>query len=197
MGCDIHAYIDYSFKDFDGEERAIGFAKVHIPRSYGMFTVMAGVRAYGAEVQQFEPKGLPDKVSYHVEDGYTLFVVDSKTEEPGFCSREEADRYLKYGSKYWGDDEARVTHPDMHTPSWLTTDELKLAYKRFREYYIQSVLPVFNKGMDEDEINKEFDRVRGLEEPVSPIPEVEAAIGAMEALDKMGNQARLVFWFDN
>jgi len=58
MGCDIHAYKEVKLK---GKWHLYG--ESDISRRYGVFGLMAGVRAYGDEdYKLFEPKGLPSDV---------------------------------------------------------------------------------------------------------------------------------------
>ena len=194
MGCDIHAFIDYKENDY-----VRNFAEVNIGRDYALFTVLAGVRSYGdTKVKMFEPKGLPKKVSYQVEDKYTLFVVEDSEyfDYETWCKRSDADKWVNSGSsKYW--DKNRVTGPDWHSASWLNTKELKLAYKRYRNYFTQSVMPELRPDMNDEDWTKEMERTEDLIEPVSPNLEVEAVIGSMERLDKFGAKSMFIFWFDN
>jgi hypothetical protein len=137
MGCDIHAYIEHVLvgddegsKGFDGYVFSLT-GKFSLPRDYLMFSLMAGVRAYGDEKPLFEPRGLPKKLGHKAEDDYYLRVDDeqAKLDVEGVCSRDKADYWIKSGFSQALDD-GRVTDPDYHTPSWLTTDEFAKCVKK-------------------------------------------------------------------
>lgn len=176
MGCDIHPYLDRAYISlYDGKKRATNIARLSIDRNYGLFAAIADVRnSYNIEV--FIPKGLPADVSYIVEGEYTLYVVPNNTqagmfgEDEGTCSLEQAKRW---GSKWWRGNKHKVKHPDYHSASWLTTEELETAYHRYLRHF-------------EDKA-----------EPNNKIPEIEALIGAMIVIDNIGDEARFIFWFDN
>ena len=192
MGCDIHTYLEYK-----EDERWDGIRHVRIPRNYGLFAVLAGVRAYNAEVEMFRPRGVPDDISWETRDDYTLYITSDGGDE-GHCTREQAENYVKYGSRYWDSKKTRVTHPDWHSASWLSLGEFKVAYDRFRAYYKQPILPNLDKYKnDHDGFIKELERTKDETEPISPIPEVEAIIAYLEVFRQHSYDTRIVFWFDN
>lgn len=115
MGSDIHAYIEY----FDGQWfKWAGRIRIH--REYALFSLMAGVRSTEDAPPVFEPRGLPNDASGDVVAAYTYFI-DPRGSGPEFCSPEEAEHYLRAGSRMW--DAHRVIDPDYHSASFLTTDE--------------------------------------------------------------------------
>jgi hypothetical protein len=130
MGCDIHAYIEYH--GYEGGDRITSMTgRFSLPRDYVMFDIMAGVRGDGDEKPLFEPRGIPPNLGHKAEDDYFLRVDDeqAKLEVEGVCSRDKADYWIKCGFSKAIDD-GRVTHPDWHTPSWLTTDEFAKCVKK-------------------------------------------------------------------
>ena len=59
MGCDIHLHIELKI---EGKWEHYGCPS--IPRSYYLFTKLAGVRASNPEIEPFsEPRGLPDDIT--------------------------------------------------------------------------------------------------------------------------------------
>jgi len=172
--------------------------KTWIWRSYGLFTALAGVRCYNSEIESFKPRGVPENISLDTLRDYTLYITEEPFDEESCCTRESAERYIKSGSTYWDDRKTRVTHPDWHTPSWLSLNEFKVAYSRFRLYYRQPVLPDLEKFKgNPDGLKKELELTKDKTEPISPIPEVEAIIAYLEVMIKHGYKSRVVFWFDN
>lgn len=177
MGTDIHAYLDYDFpSDCSDSVGTSGFGRFRISRDYTLFSLIAGVR--GGFEPVVEPRGLPEKVSYQVENDNRLYVLDEGAEEvyeEGVVSRQTAEEWVDDGSsKYMpGSDKRFVTHPDWHTHTWLTTAELKEVLRRY-----DTDLTPWRWG----------DTVMTL----------KALIGAMEGIESCaGYKARLVVWFDN
>jgi hypothetical protein len=183
MGCDIHAYIDYDSPE--GSMEWINFfGEIHINRNYSLFSVLAGVRddwenPIGTYI---EPKGILDRISFYIKYELSLLVIDDEeyekaTHKDDICSRTQAEHYTKY-NKYLGFDgyideaKTRVLHPDWHTHSWLTTEELSGAMRKYGACC----------------------RKRGW--GCAPA-EMKAALAAMKALEKEGCKARFIFWFDN
>jgi hypothetical protein len=171
MGCDIHAYVEYtksgdywwSLTDNAGH------------RNYRMFAIMAGVRDYGGE-KLFDAKGLPDgRMSFAAEGAHWLLVAPDATPEwagsDGWVSKASAERWIAEGSSEGETVDGilkRVTNPDHHSHSWLTTDEL----------------------------SKCVDQYRTLSDGQAPTEWV-AILAAMKAIEGNGEIARVVFWFDN
>ena len=186
MGCDIHIYMEY------GEQGRWSGDEIRVWRSYGLFTALAGVRRYNSTVESFELRGVPENASWETLDDYTLYISDIEGED--CCTQEQAESYIKYGSAYWGSDKKRVIHPDWHSASWLSLSEFKVAYKRFRDYYKQPILPDWEKYKnDHDGFLKECERLKDKTEPIALIPEVEGIIAFLEAMAKHDYETRVVF----
>ena len=179
MGCDIHAFIEYKHLLEDRWSAISG--QLYLDRNYGLFSALAGVRSYGDAIDYLEPRGIPDDISWMTESKYTLLVVPGEeTNEEGCCTREEAERYLGYGSEIWeetreGSEYYRITGPDWHTPSWLNLGEFQTVYDRYLARY-----------------RDEYD-----ERDAGKIPLVEGFLALMDKLEDMGFLTRIVFWFDN
>lgn len=125
MGCDIHCYIEYKQA---GREGWSGFGgRINPGRHYGIFAKMADVRNDYGITPIAQPRGLPEDASYRANDDNRLYIT--KSEGEGFCSPESAERWVKSGaSKYVNSHDGKpawVTHPDWHSHSWLTAQELE------------------------------------------------------------------------
>jgi len=121
MGCDIHGYIEYSdINNQDGSPYYRTFAENIGDRAYAMFGILAGVRDDGC---LFSPKGFPKDASWSVQSEFCLYISEDESNDyDGHTTRSEAERWIADGtSKRW--DDHRITHPDWHTPSWLTVEE--------------------------------------------------------------------------
>ena len=186
MGCDIHAFIEYT-NDLEDNWSAIS-GQLSLGRNYGLFSALAGVRLYTDKIDYLEPRGIPEDISWMTESKYTLLVVPGdNTDEDGCCTETEAEQYLGYGSKIWkekkeGSEYYRITHPDWHTPSWHNLTELKGAYDSYLDYY-------------KDEYG-ERDRSDPSHRP-NRIPLMEGYLALMDKMEEMGFITRIVFWFDN
>ena len=168
MGCDIHCYLEYrAQKDETAHWKNFG-GRINPGRNYAMFGFLAGVRFEGPPVA--EPRGVPEDCGYQSEAANRLFITDRDTDEEGFCTKEQAEQFVKYGAKYLPSDQDRrfVTHPDWHTHSWVTPDEWEKA--------IHATLAL---------------------EPEYPLVEYEAVLAALRSFESQGYDARVVFWFDN
>lgn len=127
MGCDIHAYIEYSKSDsgkwycFAGE--------IDPGRNYAIFAHLAGVRdATGLVTPIAADRGLPCDASRTVVLGNALSICEDGIEGVRTCSRSNAATLVRNGySQYIGPNNSRITHPDWHSHSWATTEELSLA----------------------------------------------------------------------
>ena len=120
MGCDIHGYIEYEdWTDNDGKVHRSCFGENLGERDYAMFGLLAGVRR-GTAI--FEPRGIPENTSFDVKHSFYMFVVDGEEDGEGYVSKVTAQEWVTQGISKQIEDKW-VTHPDWHTPSWLTTKE--------------------------------------------------------------------------
>jgi len=160
LGCDIHLYIEHKDPRYPGWE-CFG-RRIFPDRDYNMFAAMAGVRNYDDVAPVSMPKGIPEGISWQVNDDNTLFVSDESSDCEGYCSKEKAKEWAQRGiSKKVGD--YRVTHPDWHSHSWLNTGEYEKALNSVSVYD----------------------------------SEYKVILVVMKEFEKLGEEARIVFWFDN
>lgn len=197
MGCDIHTFIEYSdFNDRDGEPYWTCFGGSYNPgRDYTMFGILAGVRH--DEFQMFEPRGLPEgKLSYPVQDYMRIRIADEGTEpSEGEVSLEQARSWTGYygetitefdGKPRW------VGNPDLHSHSWLTAEEFKLALARY-------VLRDREPDIDVTPENRVavMQAVAALAGGDRYDVSWDAILAVMETFEARGCKTRLVFCFDN
>ena len=173
MGCDIHCYIEYREKD---QEHWMSFgSKINPGRHYGIFAVLANVRNYQEGLEVLSPRGLPEDIGYAAESDSQLYIVDNETDAEEYCSREQAERWVREGSSEYTDERKEfVTHPDWHSHSYVTTKKLEDALTTLKKYA---------EGNGET-IGHDF------------AIEYYAIVATMKELEKHG-EARMVFWFDN
>lgn len=169
MGCDIHAFIEFTKEPpvQTGERHWSPFgSQFRLDRHYGFFAKLADVRNYPelGIVPVAPARGLPHDTGWEVNDDYWLYVSESGGD--GFAARENAEKWVAHGSSRWSDEKrTSVSNPDAHTPSWVTPDEWEKAL---------------------------------TDEKVKNIPDAyRAFLAAMRTLEQLGNEVRAVFWFDN
>lgn len=165
MGSDIHAYVEQ--KEHDNWWH---LASVSAGRNYEMFGLLAGVRG---SKPLYPPKGIPDDIGWVVQEEYTLWVTDNICDcGERRCTPADAERWVRSGSSKWYDDKCHwVTHPDWHTPSWLTMAELENVIEKFDQLY--------------------------YDETHTPSRRYVAIHGMMAEMERHCIQTRFVFWFDN
>jgi hypothetical protein len=168
MGCDIHAYVEYvSWENKDKEYWSCLMSNIG-SRNYLWFDVLAGVR--GNDHQVFPTRGMPEgAISWEVRDAAYMHIAqtDDQAGWEGWTTREQATR--------WGEPIFKLDgyefcgHPDWHSHSWLTADELAQCIGAYM--------------------------MSGADFPYGV--EWDAVLAAMRALEERGHKTRLVFWFDN
>lgn len=170
MGCDIHMYIEYADKKRENKYWMDFGGRINPGRNYTMFGILAGVRS--DEKFSFEPKGVPEVMSYAAAHDNQLYITDDGKGERE-CTKEQAKRWTQSGSSQYvkaaNGENLWVTHPDWHSHSWLSTEE----YKKALEFYFTE----YNRWSNE--------------------PEYQAVLSCLETFEKLGFEARIVFWFDN
>lgn len=196
MGCDIHCYIEYKKPDRDGWSDFGG--RINPGRLYQMFGALAGVRS--RTVNFLQPRGVPNDMSYASKNDYWLFIVENNTDESGFCTVEQAKRYIASGSILKNPTEPflhnSVSHPDWHSHSWVTPDEFEQAiavHLKANGFQINTArLPApqeLSALTTTDENSNNW--------ALSELTEYWAILAAMRCFEQQGFQSRLVFWFDN
>lgn len=133
MGCDIHLFIEHKRNEI-GQWWVFG-RKINPGRDYAIFANLCGVRQWTNDIKPIsEPRGIPEDAGWEVIEEYTLWIDDESNCDCGhYCSKEESESWLKYGSSRMYD-EHRVTDPDAHSESWATADELQKALEESKKY---------------------------------------------------------------
>jgi hypothetical protein len=106
------------------------FARVYLPQDYLLFALLAAVRRsefVDEELPWRAPKGLPADVDEHTLEEDSLVVDDEadKLDVPLTCSRAAAEEWVREGISRYLEDGYKVTHPDFHSHSWATREELE------------------------------------------------------------------------
>lgn len=190
MGADIHMFVEYRNKKRAQEDKANGRKphwysygdRINPGRSYIMFGILAGVR--GKYEESFEPKGKLDRgeMGWSSREASWFYISKDKSEtdfENNIVSLETAKKWEGYGCRIENDQNGEpiwVEHPDWHSHSWMSTDELEEAFKR----YIARASAEWGSTI------------------TKPPVEYRALLASMKALENGGeNEVRVVFWFDN
>lgn len=178
MGCDIHAFIEYKETWDDGSEHWNSFSdEISLGRNYFMFGCLTnGNVRYPIRIKSgVDPKGLPPNVSWEVENANTLYITE-KGEGEYEATMSNAMRWVRdYGKKFTYHPESKkpvkIENPDWHTHSWLTIKEYEAILKTAEKI-----------------AKKEGENVYFM---------YWSVLDLMKSLAKRGEEARLVFWFDN
>jgi hypothetical protein len=188
MGADIHMFVEYRKKraqELKNEGKKpywYSYGDHTNPgRNYTLFGVLAGVR--GQYEDSFEPKGKLPKDEMGFSSQYDAWLTIAHVNDvdvcEGYVKLEDAKKYESYGRQILNDEEGMprwVEHPDWHSHSWMSIDELEEAFKRYT---------VHASAEWGEEITK-------------PPVEYRALLASMKALEDDGeNEVRVVFWFDN
>ncbi len=181
MGADIHAYVEYvDFVTAEGEDYWSNLTRNFGDRNYYLFGLLAGVR--GPDEPLFEIRGMPEgRLGYQTESDYWRYVTDNETDADnleGWTLRDRAEEWVRSGASVADRRDGklvRVSGPDWHSHSWLTTDELA------------QVLDAYAAGVQEHWADQK------AEAPY----EWQAILAAMRSFEANGKKARVVFWFDN
>jgi hypothetical protein len=107
-----------------------------LPQDYLLFALLAGVRRDGfsdCALECLPLKGLPDDVTPGALEEEMLTVDDqaAELEIPRTCTRADAELHVASGASRWLNDGYAITHPDAHSHSWATTDELDIVRARY------------------------------------------------------------------
>lgn len=120
MGCDIHGIIEQRKKG--GEWSACPAQITRLSRDYTLFSNLGGVRGYCGQEPIAAMRGFPVDASHDAHMMNCLYV--SETDGEGRVSKECAEKWIAQGSSKWHKEGVFVTHPDWHSHSWCTADEL-------------------------------------------------------------------------
>jgi hypothetical protein len=176
--------------------------------------------------ESFEPRGFPKDAGWRVMSEYTYWVVDDGTEVAAgeFCeTRTKAEEYVKkgYAQEIERDKEGklrRISRSDWHSPSWLSTSDIKELVRRFTLAQEQSIdaarkdqaemKRIFAEGSDKERTPEEKAkyeaRVKAMTawERFDPMQDhdlryMRGIATWMETMETANTPCRIVFWFDN
>lgn len=164
MGCDIHMYLEYKNKMDNGHWRA-AIGHLNPGRHYDLFGRLAGVRS---DVPQLVPlRGVPEDMSYYAAGDFWMYVSEEGGENT--TSKEGAREWVERGLARWRNEKQdAVSHPDWHSHSWCSPDELK------------ACLVAQRKANPGDWCIEYF-----------------MLLAAARELEKFGMEVRIIYWFDN
>ena len=170
MGTNLYFQVEAGTQKSYARPRWWHFARVMLPEDDLLFALLAGVgrEAFAdRELSCLTPKGLPDDVALATLEDDLLNVDDeaAELELPSTCSRADAERHVAAGESRWLHDEYAITHPDFHSHSWATADEL-------------------------DSVRVRYEAAGGTDAAL-----LQAVIAMMRTLDGSGHLSRAVFWF--
>lgn len=124
MGTDIHAIIEHRTPGYSYWNAHGGL--FNPGRDYILFDLLVGIRNDTSIVQ---PKGLPKDIGFEAHNEYYLQVVDDEVDELSYryVRRSEAVSWELSGCTeiLKENNLERCKDPDVHSPSYLTLEELK------------------------------------------------------------------------
>lgn len=197
MGCDIHAFVDYDQTHQDGIS-TFHWGSIKLERNYWLFSLLAGVR--GQRKESLQPKGLPKSMSWQVRKETYLQLVDDAdiNDNTERCiGREHAKKH-----NWKMIDEYHCEHPDWHSYSYLSLEELDSVIGNYMDLY--ETLPILIEEGGEALQGDVY--VRTLKSGAKLIHRVQkvtmpadlaALRAAMAALKENGLEPRFIFFFDN
>lgn len=224
MGCDIHIYPEYySKKDLADEPEKVFVHSIcsdySVGRSYELFGIMAGVRGGDSDCIA-PPRGLPDNpcIGWNAAHECSLTVVPDEELKTGnwitdgTVAQSMVDQWRKNGNRILttrppGPNQKEIIqHPDYHSYSWLSTQELFEVRRRYLNSEIRFNYEAYNlRKKDVKGYIKTLDTVKdpvellnhnfGLFEYAS----LNGLIGMLHLIERTDSDfvGRIVFWFDS
>lgn len=214
MGCDIHPFIEYDTEPYRKGDlcRTENFGKLLGYRDYLLFGLLTNgyVRISDAAGVAPSPKGLPEKISWRVEDDVFENVNDQYSSGEGlhYTSYESALKYTqRYGSEWVRRDgydgplvyaKGLDAYGGYPTPvkDQKKTYDWKITHP---DWHSHSWLTASELQAVVDSYGEMGRKIWPAEDPYTVPAEVQAWLAVLRALDAHPNviQSRLVFWFDN
>lgn len=171
MGCDIHAYVEYRTKTKDGEKEKTywtSLGRIYMSRYYHFFGLLGNHRR--GHQGLFEPKGLPENLGAVARDEWWLPIV-SDEEAKSLESAVTLENATHWNENYGCKIEYFNDEPyKVENPDWHTETWITTAE-------LKEAL----KNVDQEEAY-----IDG-----------EVVLAMMESVEKNGQEARLIVWFDN
>jgi hypothetical protein len=170
MGAELYFQVELSYAAPLRPSRWWHFARLRLSQDYLLFALLAGVRTEvlpDSELECLAPKGLPDNVTEAslAEDSLTVDDGAAELEIPDTCSRADAEEWVRTGMSRYLHNGYSVTHPDFHSHSWASLEELQLVCRR-------------------------YEGAGGKDSVV-----VRSVLTMLESLQSAGLVSRAVFWF--
>ncbi len=196
MGTDIHGTLEYRRQEtWSGLDDGWSLA-----RNYYLFSLLANVRGKDA---LYSPRGFPRDAADNASEQYWVVVAENQEEasrHPNWVPRARAESAVAAGHAEWQDATQRlVSDGQWHTPSWLTTGELRHILNR----YDATVARYYAARRAEEAARTERPApayetmLAGWDNPPDLHPDWRILLGAMEAGEARGIPMRFIFWFDN
>ena len=203
MGCDIHLYIEYKSKnnneDIRNNWRSFG-QKINPGRNYALFALMANVRNYDCILPVPQVRGFPEDAAYYSSNDNRIYITDTPGED--CVTMELAEQWVESGSSEFINNQRGeptwVTHPDWHSHSWLTTGEFETVLNKYLELEVgwhKDRVDEHNEFIKKHDIKPDSRAYRQPEMNIEP--EYQFVLASMKRFEKLGYDARIVFWFDN
>ena len=172
MGCDIHAYVE--MKSSNNNWRSIG-GRINLGRDYNLFGYLAGVRS--SVIPEVAPRGVPESMGSDAFSDYWLYIEeDEDVVLEGTVTRSQAEKYHGYNCRYMYGRDVYIQVQD-EKPTWVENPDAHTASWLNAQEFEAAVLKA--------------EKVMG----VSDI--CKGVISMMNELHRLGNDVRIVFWFDN
>lgn len=198
MGCDIHGHVELvtelnslithedGRKQRDKTVYVIREDSPSLDRDYWLFALMADVQNDRGLEPVATPRGLPDDVSFDVQDKTILIVHNELAEKfPNYITEEEARRYG--GPIYTEGSLQYIMHPDYHSHSWLTVKELEEVQRRY------AALASYGQPVGR---HKTLDAIIAMMKVFQrPEKHVIHLPGLLTKVTRVRTRARYVFWF--
>lgn len=210
MGCDIHCYIEYRYREDSGDGwRSFG-GRINPGRSYEIFAALAGVR--GPQwANGIKPRGVPNDMGYAANDDWWVHILDSQDASP------------QYGDEF-ALMTAALINPTDDMPRRMLLDELQSKYgtgveppqvgrvstctleqaKSWSSFKAGEVVERGGKAVAVRHPDWHTPSWHTPDEWASALnicstillPRYYAMLAAMRSLEEAGS-VRVVFWFDN
>jgi hypothetical protein len=184
---------------------------------------------YGED--SFAPKGFPKDAGYRTERDYCLLVGDEHADSEGWCSTKQAKSWVESKASdiiETNEDGSpkRISGPDWHSATWLSTEEVGLVVERFQRS-LEARIPEAKAEHDKfaadmeriykdtlkgtgkvkrtpeetAKIKKRFERMIDWNRAIPTNDEqlffMRGLHAMMKELERGDRKARIVVWFDN